>query len=99
MTDPRALKGPRFTRRTAGPDILNVLDSWAVWTCDGPDFRYDYDQTVTLYVHEGRAVVNFTDGTKADLRAGDSMTIQRGASAVWDISAAIRNSYTYHEGA
>lgn len=96
MTDPRALTGPCFTRRTADDDILNAIAGWEVWTCDGPDFRHHYEQTVTLYVHEGRATVNFADGTSADLRLGDSMTIRKGASAVWDISAPIRNSYTYH---
>lgn len=96
MTDPRALTGPFFTRRTADDNILNAIAGWEVWTCDGPDFRHDYDQTVTLYVHEGCATVTFTDGSSADLRAGDSMTIQKGASAVWDIAAPIHNSYSYH---
>lgn len=93
MTDPRALTGACFTRRTAGPDILNALAGWKVWACDGPEFRHGYDQTVTLYVHQGRALVTFADGTSADLRPGDSMTITRGARAVWDILAPIRNSY------
>lgn len=99
MTDPRALSCPCFTRCSAGADILTALADWEVWTCDGPEFRHDYDQTVTLYVHQGRATVTFADGTRADLRAGDSMTIQQGASAVWEISAPIRNSYTYLSGA
>ena len=99
MTDPRALTGSCFVRRTAGADILDAIDGWEVWTCDSPDFRHDYDRTVTLYVHHGRATVNFADGTFADLKAGDAMTIRQGASAIWDIPAPIRNSFHYHENA
>jgi uncharacterized cupin superfamily protein len=96
MIDPRAQTGPFFCRRTAGEDILNAMDAWEVWVCDGPEFHHDYNQSVTLYVHAGKAVVNFVDGSQADLRAGDSLTIHKGARAIWDIETPIRNSYTYH---
>jgi len=95
MTDARFLEGACFRRQTAGGDILDAIGGWEVWTCDGPEFRHDYDQTVTLYVHRGAAVVDFKGGGRADLRPGDTMTIRKGASAVWAISAPIRNSYVY----
>lgn len=94
-TDNRLLDGSSFRRSTAGQDILDRIGGWEIWTCEGPEFRHDYDQTVRLYVHQGRASVAFADGETAELQPGDTMTIRQGASAVWAISAPIRNSYSY----
>lgn len=93
MTDERHLQTPSFHRRTAGPELLTQLEDWAVWTCEGPEFRHHYDQGVTLCVRQGRAVVDFADGSRADLRPGDAMTVTQGASAVWTILEPIRNRY------
>lgn len=96
-TDHRLLEGKNFRRSTADQDILNQIGGWEVWTCEGPEFRNDYDQTVRLYVQEGRASLAFADGETADLQPGDTMTIRSGASAVWSISQPIRNSYSYSD--
>lgn len=96
-SDVRLLESSSFRRSTAGRDILDQIGGWKVWTCDTPAFRHQYDRAVTLYVHHGRAVVAFADGSRADLQPGDTMTIAIGASAVWSISETIRNSYIYRD--
>lgn len=96
-TDNRFLEGNSFRRSTAGEDILDRIDGWEVWGCEGPEYRHHYDQTVRLYVHEGHALLAFADGETADLQPGDTLTIHSGASAVWAISQPIRNSYSYHD--
>lgn len=94
MTDPRLLQSACFHRSTGDAALVA---GWQVWTCADPEFRYSYDQGVTLYVHEGAAEVAFADGSRVDLRTGDRMTIRRGASAVWTIAAPIRNSFAYQD--
>lgn len=97
LLDNRLLEGKSFRRSTAGQNILDRIGGWDVWTCEGPEFRNDYDRAVRLYVHEGRASLAFADGETADLQPGDTMTIRSGARAVWAISQPIRNSYTYRD--
>lgn len=93
----RHLDSEFFKRREATEDTKREIAGWAIWECADPTFSYEYDQTVTMFVHEGAAVLTFSDGKVLDLRAGDTLTIENGASADWVISKPIRNSYRYHD--
>jgi uncharacterized cupin superfamily protein len=92
----RILNSNQFTRRKATDDTKRKISDWEIWECEGPEYQYDYDCTVSLYVHEGAAVLTFGDGETVDLIAGDILIIEKGASATWAISAPIKNSYRYH---
>ena len=93
----RIIDSKFFARRKATADTKRKIAHWEIWKCADPSFSYDYDRTVSLYVHEGTAVLTFSDGEVVDLQAGDFLTIQQGASAEWAITAPIRNSYQYHD--
>ncbi len=93
----RIIDSKVFTRRKATADTKRKIARWEIWACADPSFSFDYDRTVSLYVHEGVAVLTFSDGEVVDLQAGDFLTIQQGASAEWVISTPIRNSYQYHD--
>lgn len=93
----RILDSVQFRRRKATDDTRRKIAGWEIWECDDPEFRHDYERTVTLFVHRGAAVLTFADGETVDLQAGDVLTIEQGASAVWAISEPIRNSYEYHD--
>lgn len=93
MNDPRLLESPSFTRGTADAALLAKISGWDEWACADAEFRYEYEQTVTLYVHQGAAIVSFADGSHAELIAGDTMTIRQGSKAIWAISEPIHNSY------
>ncbi len=84
-------------RRKATEDIKREIANWEIWECSDPTFSYAYDRTVTMYVHEGAAVLTFSDGEIIDLQAGDTLTVQSGASADWVISNPIRNSYQFKD--
>lgn len=90
MTDPRFVESPSFRRSTGNAALVA---GWEIWTCADPEFRYSYDQGVTLYVHEGAAEVAFADGSRVALRPGDTLTIRAGSKGVWTITAPIRNSW------
>ena len=93
----RIIDSKFFARRKATADTKRKIASWEIWECADPSFSYDYDRTVSLYVHEGAAVLNFSGGEVVDLQAGDFLTIRQGASAEWAITAPMRNSYQYHD--
>jgi uncharacterized cupin superfamily protein len=97
--DARLLESASFRRSMAGPDILSQIAGGEVWICNSLELRHHYDWGITLYVYYGWAAVDFADGSQADLRPGDTMTITQGASAVWATSEAIRNSYIHHDAA
>ncbi|UZD89776.1 cupin domain-containing protein [Cognatishimia activa] len=93
----RILDTDLFKRRKATEDTKRKIAGWEIWECADPAFSYEYDRTVTMFVHEGAAVLSFSNGHKVDLQAGDTLTVQAGASADWVISSPIRNSYMYHD--
>ena len=93
----RLLDNQLFKRRKATEDTKRKITGWEIWECADPSFSYDYDRTVTMYVHEGAAVLTFSNGGSVDLQAGDTLTVQAGASADWVISKPMRNSYCYHD--
>jgi len=93
----RIIDSKSFTRRKATADTKRKIAHWEIWECADPSFTYEYDRTISLYVHEGAAVVTFSDDEVVDLAAGDFLTIQQGTSAQWAISAPIRNSYQHHD--
>ncbi|MEQ8442339.1 MAG: cupin domain-containing protein [Alphaproteobacteria bacterium] len=93
----RTLNEEFFQRRTATEDTGRKIADWEIWECGDPEFSYDYDRTVTLYVHEGAAVLTFSDGSSVDLQPGDMLTIRQGGSADWAISKPIRNSFVFHD--
>lgn len=92
----RILDSRSFKRRKATEDTKRKVVAWDIWECADPAFSFEYDRTVTMFVHEGAAVLTFADGEIVDLQEGDILTVQSGASADWVISQPIRNSYRYH---
>jgi uncharacterized cupin superfamily protein len=86
-----------FKRRKATADTQRKIANWAIWNCADPEFEYDYERRVSLYVHQGAAELTFSDGEVLDLQPGDFLTIEPGARATWKITAPIRNSYAYHD--
>lgn len=93
----RILNSHQFKRRKATEDTKRKLAGWEIWGCAEPEFSYEYDRTVSLYVHQGVAELTFGDGETVDLQPGDFLTIQMGAKARWTITEPIRNSYMYHD--
>lgn len=93
----RRLDSNLFKRRKATEDTKRKIVGWDIWECSDPTFSHDYDRTVTMYVHEGAAVLTFSGGEVVDLQSGDTLTIKPGAHVDWVITAPVRNSYMYHD--
>jgi uncharacterized cupin superfamily protein len=93
----RRLDSDLFKRRKATEDTKRKISGWDIWECNDPTFSHDYDRTVTMYVHEGEAVLTFSNGEVVDLQSGDTLTINPGAHADWVITKPVRNSFMYHD--
>ncbi len=93
----RILDSVQFKRRKATEDTKRKIGGWEIWYCEGPEFQHCYDRTVSLYVHQGAAVLTFDGGETVDLRPGDLLAIEEGARAASAISEPIRNSYMNHD--
>ena len=93
----RILDSARFQRRKSTEDTKRKIAGWESWSCEGPYFQHDYDRTVSLYVHQGAAVLTLDDGETIDLQSGDFLTIEESVRARWAISEPIRTSYRYHD--
>lgn len=65
-----------------------------VWECVGPTrFRYIFDVDESVFVTEGRAVVE-ADGTRLELGPGDAAYFPAGLSSVWTVPERVRKNYT-----
>ncbi|PRZ44608.1 cupin domain-containing protein [Tritonibacter scottomollicae] len=93
----RLLDGTNFQRRKATADTKRKVKGWDEWECTDATFQHDYDRKVTMFVQEGSATLTFGDGEMVDIEAGDTLTIQPGVSASWNIAPPIRNLYCYHD--
>lgn len=93
----RIVDEEQFQRRKATADTVRKIVDWGIWECSDASFSHDYDRSVSLYVHTGKAILTFASGEQVDLQAGDFLSIETGASATWAISAALRNSYRYND--
>lgn len=93
----RLLDGVHFKRRKATEDTKRKIAGWALWECSDPTFSYEYDRTVTMFVHEGAAVLTFEGGETVDLAPGDTLTVKAGAKVDWVVSRPVCNSYMYHD--
>ena len=93
----RLLDSEQFQRRKATEDTKRKITSWDIWECSDPTFHHNYDKTVTMFVHEGDAILTFENGETVDLTSGDLLTVYKGAVINWIISNPIRNSYCYHD--
>lgn len=83
-------------KQTATDTQKKQAENWEIWTCDSDEFHYDYEQTVSLIVQSGSAVLTLADGSQTAISAGDFVTIYAGASATWAIEPPIRNAFCYH---
>ena len=93
----RFIDAALFQRRKATADTLRKIASWQIWQCADTSFSHDYERTVSLYVHEGAAVLTFSTGDTVDLQAGDFLTIEAGSHADWRIAEPLKNSFCYHD--
>lgn len=71
--------------------------SWPTWSCDTSEFDWDYDQTETCLILEGKVTV--TDrpesGESVSFGPGDMVVFPRGFKCVWKVTEPVRKHYQF----
>ena len=79
------------------PAKLDVLfvDDWPTWSKEVSEFDWEYDQTETCYILEGKAIVTPQGGEPVTIESGDLVTFPKGMKCRWQIVEAIEKHYTF----
>ena len=59
--------------------------STGLWQSTPGAWRMTYEEWEYIRIHSGHSVLISDDGTRTDLRAGDSYVIRPGFSGVWEV--------------
>ena len=79
------------------PAKLDVLfvDDWPLWSKEVSEFDWEYDQTETCYIIEGKAIVTPQGGEPVTIESGDLVTFPKGMKCRWQIVEAIEKHYKF----
>ena len=79
------------------PAKLDVLfvDDWPTWSKEISEFDWEYDQTETCYIIEGKAIVTPQGGEPVAIESGDLVTFPKGMKCRWQIVEAIEKHYKF----
>lgn len=70
------------------------IETWSSWSCNPSTFDWDYSETETAFVKEGRVTVKH-DGGETEIEAGDLVTFPKGMKCVWTVHETIRKVFTF----
>ena len=71
------------------------VDKWGEWSSDVKKFDWEYDESETFYVLEGKVKVVTSDGEEVEFGKGDLVTFPRGVKCTWDVKEKIRKVYRF----
>ncbi len=79
------------------PAKLDVLfvDDWPTWSKEVSEFDWEYDQTETCYIIDGKAIVTPQGGEPVTIESGDLVTFPKGMKCRWQIVEAIEKHYKF----
>ncbi|HTY25816.1 MAG TPA: cupin domain-containing protein [Desulfomonilaceae bacterium] len=88
---------PKIKKEKPDKSKLDALDirNWSPWECEPSSFPWEYDETETAYVFEGRVTVETPEGEKVEVGPGDLVTFPKGLKCNWTIHEKIRKVYKF----
>lgn len=74
-----------------------VCEAWPVWGCEASEFDWDYTQTETCLLIEGKVTVTDRPGSgeSVSFGAGDMVVLPNGFSCVWKVTEAVKKYYDF----
>lgn len=91
---------PPPDRVTAGAPQFTTWDIEArdglhagIWQSTPGAWRVRYDEWEYFRILEGHSVLTAADGTRHELRAGDSMVLRPGFEGIWEVRETTRKEY------
>jgi uncharacterized cupin superfamily protein len=67
---------------------------WPIWEKEESSFPWQYDETETCLILEGKASVKCPDGT-VEFGSGDYVIFPRGLNCTWTIKEKIKKHYNF----
>ncbi len=74
-------------------DSLGV-EQWSQWECDVSTFDWEYDDTETCYILEGKVQVRSPE-EEVEINKGDLVTFPKGLKCKWNVIEKIRKVYKF----
>lgn len=69
---------------------------WPIWTCEPSTFDWDYTQTETCLILEGKVTVKDRPGeASVSFGPGDAVVFPVGLKCIWQIEEAVRKHYSF----
>jgi len=70
---------------------------WPIWTCEPSKFDWDYTETETCLILEGRVTVTDRPAGKASVSfgPGDYVVFPVGLQCIWHVKEAVRKHYCF----
>lgn len=74
----------------------NQCKTWPIWTCDKSTFDWDYTQTETCLILDGKVTVKDCPGNgTVSFGAGDLVIFPNGLKCKWQVMQAVRKHYNF----
>ena len=80
-------------KKPSQEDIENCK-SWPIWTSEPSTFDWDYTQTETCLILEGKVTVKDAENS-VSFGPGDLVVFPKDLSCTWQIQEAVRKHYNF----
>ena len=89
------MENSKMTVRKASETEIQKAKHWGTWSKEVSVFNWEYDETETCYIIEGKAEVSDADGNKIEFQAGDLVKFEKGLHCTWKITSPILKRYLF----
>lgn len=90
-----AIKDITVTKPTE--EQIAVCQQWPIWTSDPSKFDWEYTQTETCLIIEGKVTVSGAGESPESVTfgAGDLVVFPTGLKCVWNVEQAVKKHYNF----
>lgn len=80
--------------RKPSKEEIEKYKTWPIWTCQPSTFDWQYTQSETCYVIEGKVTVK-DDSNSVTFGPGDLVVFPDGLECVWQVKQAVKKHYNF----
>jgi uncharacterized protein len=77
-------------------DEIADAKTWPIWTCDVSTFDWDYTESETCLILEGKVSVQERPGEEeVSFGPGDMVVFPNGLACIWKVTEAVKKHYKF----
>ena len=84
-----------MTVRKPSESEINETRTWGNWSKENSTFDWEYDESETCFILEGKAKVSDANGNSVEFQAGDLVRFEQGLKCTWHIISPIKKKYRF----